>query len=403
MLVVAIGIASLIASNHQGTVTPPPSLGLKITNISNATPALGETVTISWEYENPELLEAQGIRVVSLLIDGNLFTLQQGCLPTYEPGQECLNSDARSTEINFTGPITVFIDSVDNNNQAVTKAVKLKLPNMSFKLSQLEFTNPGYPRFTGNNLAEIEFDKAFGIYANVQQSSSEDGIIDGIASIGIPGFDATESDPFFGFSSRPNENISFGFRKGSKFPLLDPNFLNSLTSQQQAWSSNHADGIIYAGLLAINGEAKIIKTASGEATVYTINSPEPIEPFFVQIDIRSTDLAPSTLYISDLHAGNAGQGLVLSAYRGDFDPDVQLGSTGSYSLEINPTDTLDILASNGDIKGATVGFPIVETSAGENLLLVRAGLSATWSNIPFYPDDDLSGLFLTQFQEPSLS
>lgn len=401
MSVVCLGLLSLIGSNHRGTFSSDPDLGLIIANVSNQTPTLGETVTISWDYDTPEILNVQGVRIVSLLMDGRLFTLQQGCLPSYQEGQPCMDLSMRTIDIEFKGPIAVFVDAIDSSNRVTSKAVKLRIPGMSFKLSQLEFTNPGYPRFSGNIAGDIEFDKAFGIYANVNQSSDEDGVIDGIANLNLPGFDSPTPSPFFGLSYRPEENNNFGFRKGSRFPLLDGNFKATLSENQQVWESPYADGLIYAGLLAIDGDIEYAKdNAGGDVPVFVPAPNSSLEPFFVQIDLRSTDQDPTRIYISDIHLGNTSQGLVLSSYFGDFDPDITLGATGEYVVSIVPSELSGALLSSGDIKGATVGYPIVETVAGQNLLLVRAGISALWSNIPFYPNDDLSGLFVGQFQAP---
>ena len=396
--VIITGLISLIASDNTGTITPPPELGLRIVTVSDSTPEPGDSVTITWDYENPDLLEMQGVRIVSLLLNGNIATLQQGCLPNYEPNQACMSQNQRAVQIDFRSPITVIVDSIDTDNRVTSKAVKLRIPGMSFRLTQLAPTNPGYPRFTGDITDNIEFDKAFGIYARVNQSSEENGVIDHLANISIPGFNQT--DTFFGFSYGADESTRFNFRNGTSFPLLNINFINTLAPGQQIWQSPYADGVIYAGMLGISGDAEAVRTNSGEdAIVHSLSADAVIEPFFVQIDIRSTDQEQTTLFISDLHAGNSTQGLVLSSFLGDFDPGVELGNLGDHGIEITASsnNTPDILLSNGVISRATVGFPVLRTNTGEQLLLVRAGISATWNNIPLFPDDDLSALFLRQF------
>ena len=393
-----LGFLSLIGSNHQGTFTSDPDVGLTITDVSNGTPEIGETVSISWNFDNPDLLKVQGIRLVSLLIDGNLSTQYQGCLSFYPSiaQESCLPLEQRAVSLNFNGPLTVIIDAEDENGRVSSSAIKLQLANMSFKTTQLDFTNPGYPRFTGRiaELSNYGFDKAFGIYANYSQSSDENGKIEDLLQ--YPVFEPDQA--FFGLSWRPDENIQFGYRSGSSFPMLDVSFLDTLNIGERIWNSNHADMIIYAGTIALDGQVSSLKTSGGDAKIYTMDASSDIEPFFIQIDVRTTDQDPTTLHISDIHVGNPTQGLVLSSYHGHLNPTNATNLTGEGT--INYAQAENVLLSNGDIKGATVGFNVT-TINNDILGIVRAGLSVQWSNIPLYPDDDLSALIFNQYPNSS--
>jgi len=391
-----IGLLSLLGSNHQGTFTPDPELNVKIVDVSNGTPSINESVIVTWDIENPDLLKTQGIRLVSLLIDGNLSTFYQGCLSSYPEAVQanCLPEDQRAASLNFRGPVTLIIDAEDENGRISSSAVKLQLAGMSFKTNQLEFTNPGYPRFTGQlaELSEYEFDKAFGIYANVNQSSEENGRIDDLQQ--YPVFEQDQA--FFGLSWQPEETLQFGFRKGSAFPMLDVSFLETLALENRIWNSNHADLIIHAGTIALNGQVEWLKTNGGDAKVYTMNEASNIEPLFIQIDVRSTDQNPTTLHISDIHVGNPAQGLVVSSYHGHLNPTSATNLTGEYDITFQEVG--NALLSNGDIKGATTGFNVT-TNNNQILSTVRTGVSVLWSNIPLYPDNDLSALLSTQYPD----
>ena len=387
LLLILFPIASLAACDNTGTFSPPPQLGLRITAISNPYPEPGEVVTISWDYDNPDLLEMQGFRAVSLLISGNLLQEQNGCLPTYQTGQACVSSDLRTVTIDFTGPITFFIDSLDTDGNLHIKAVKLRLAGMDFRLNQLEFTDPGYPNYTGSSGSTVIFDNAFGIYAY----TAEDGVIDDLASKNLPGFDVHPLSQFFGLSHDAQIATHYDYRQGTNFPYIADEFY-----AQQGVERNwfQADGLIFAGVIGINGQVELIKSANGlDVEVFTVLPESPVEPFIVQIDLRSEDEqnGDSTIYFSDLHAGNPAQGLIYSAYFGDIDPLVQLGTMGTYGIQIwNPdAGNLGLLQSNGWIKDAAVGFEVVGKADGTTAINPRIGLSVEWRNILLLPDDEL--------------
>ena len=384
---------------------PSPELGLKIVDVSNPTPEIDETVIIRWDYDHPELLKIQAIRLISLLIDGNLFQEVQGCLPdgirpegipdTYP----CLPLNQRAVSFPFRGPVAVSIIGINEDNKVFEKVVKLKLAGMLFKVNDMSFGVPGYPRFGSPGAQRIqnyEFDKAFGVYEEFLSDQAEDGKVNHFAQYPYTQIFAAGS-PFFGSSNSPLERNNFDFIRGSSFPTLDPGFLDSEEGNQFWANRTHADGLLYAGTLVINGTREEIKTPRGNIVVITPTS-GGFETFYIQIDIRSTDDIPSRLLISDIHAGNPVQGLVLSTFRGHISSTGMPATTGEY-LILMDNSGFPIGKCSGYVKNAVVGHNV--TTTNEIYYLPAQGiLNVEWANIPFYPDTDISGLYDDQFVQP---
>jgi hypothetical protein len=270
---------------------------------------------------------------------------------------------------------------------------------MSFKVNDMFLGFSGYPRFgslCSQRIQNYEFDKAFGVYEEAQSDQTEDGKINHFTQYPYTQIFA-DGWSFFGSSNSPLERDNFKFIRGSSFPVLDPSFLNSIEGNPFLGNRTHSDAVLYAGTLVINGTREELKTAKGNIVVITPNFGS-FESFFIQIDIRSTNDSPSRLFISDIHAGNPAQGLVLSTFRGHISSTGRPATTGEYLIQMDNSG-FPIGKCTGYVKNAVVGFNV--TTTNEIYYMPAQGvLNVEWSNIPFYPDTDISGLYDDQFIQP---
>ncbi len=107
----------------------------------------------------------------------------------------------------------------------------------------------------------------------------------------------------------------------------------------------------------------------------------------MQLDLRSADITPAQYLISDVHAGNVRQGLVMSTFL-NHDSLVPAG-IASFSVSVDTSEATFV--SGGSLKDALVGFDIV-TEGGVPFTPAQARVSAEWVAVPIYPDNDISGL-----------
>lgn len=412
--------------------TPPPSPPppfVRVSEVSNGTPQLGEAVTIRWEYGQDTdsgftpKLKNQIIQLHSLMLDGNVFTETQGCLPASllpqgEQPKDCLPLENRAVAFDFRGPVMFNLIAIDENDKIYEKIIKLKLPNMSFKASAqmtgwldgiTQVTTLGLPRFGSNFISsfqEKEFERVFGIFENAPDPcADEDGTIRELQSFPLNQL-FPRGNPFFLSSNNTNESQNFGATRGGNFPFLDPSFIQSAEGRQFSCAPGNgtnrcrtnADALIFAGTFGVDGTIDRIKTNTGEVEIITPTLRQ-YEPFFIQIDIRSTNapqcgsISPQTLVISDVHVGNSAQGLVLSTFRGHISSR-NIPTVGEYNFNFYSPDVQqngETYASTGIIKGALTGFN-VHLLNNQDFVPTQATISAEWTNIPIFPDNDISGL-----------
>jgi hypothetical protein len=340
-------------------------------------------------------MKDQIVQFHSLTLDGSVFSETQGCLPAslLQPNQQplpCMPVTNRAVEFDFRGPVMFNLIAVDENGKTYEQLVKLKIQGMSLKVGA-SLTNAGYPRFGSgsiDSLQNIEFERAFGIFEIPGANGSEDGRINETQTNQVLANLFPVGDPFLLSSNNPNESLGFGARRGGNFPFLDPGFLfNTPEGAQFQGNRTNSDALIYGGTFGVDGTIEVIKGDNGDVEVITPKF-RNYEPFFVQIDLRSTDTQPQRVLISDVHIGNVSQGLVLSTFRGHISP-LAPPTVGVYELTV---DTSQVpLLSTGNVKGALCGFN-VSTVNGNDFLPAQATVSVEWINIPIFPDNDISGL-----------
>jgi hypothetical protein len=197
-ILIAIG---LTACNNTGTfngVEPDPPL-IRITDVSGATPAVGQSVEIGWSLiqdDHPDSLRRvvnQVIRLLSFTIDGSSLAIVEGCLPEGMldggPPLPCIEMERRLTSFTFPGPVIFSILVFDQDGLSEERVIKFKLPGQSFRVSgdtrgflnASASTTPtvNLPRggtITGS-FGEVEFERAFGI----AEVGDEDSVIDQLA------------------------------------------------------------------------------------------------------------------------------------------------------------------------------------------------------------------------------
>jgi hypothetical protein len=430
--VLMLSLQVLLYTSGCGTTTPPPSQEeplpfVSIKRVSNASPEIGERVTISWQYrqdvqprQGPDLAR-QVIQLISLTIDGGFFVDTRGCLPAghvflygHPPG-ECLSLEQREFRFDFAGPVLfrllAFPDEGPDGDgmHALIRAIKFTLPNMSFEFSVHHLQDRRYPYIFGGGGGE--FERAFGIYEVSDATGEEDGIIDEFG----PGTQLGQAFPtnvetldgqnlmpvFFGSSSMQEESQHFGFRRGGNFPLLQEGFLDTPNGQFFRDIKTHANIIILGGSIrfdqAFDPEKELVKADNGDEVLVT--SASNLQPFFIQIDVRSADVDPRQYVICDIHIIAPSQGLVLSTFV-DHNSPLSPPTLGANQIDVN--DSPSVLMSSGMIKDALTGFDIL-TSRGVSYRPAQAKVSVEWSNIPIYPDNDISGLrqtYVTFINDP---
>lgn len=409
----------LLATLGCGPAPPPPQEPpppfVSIAKVSNGTPEIGEAVTVRWQFREdvrPELgpkLTRQVIQIISLTIDGGAFFDTRGCFPEGHPflaGQppgECISADEREVQFNFSGPVLFRLVAFSDEQYAGTednvsyiRAIKFTLPNMSFTVDLDHIHNDAYPTIFGRTTG-MAFERAFGIYEVADPNDVEDGIIDEAA----PGTELGQVFPttvetldgqtlapmFFGSSSRPEESENFGFRKGGNFPLLQGGFLDTPNGQFFRDVKSHANMIIVGGSIRFDGdEVERVKADVGGEVVVTAAA--NLSLLFVQVDVRSANISPPQHIICDLHVITPRQGLVFSTFAGHNSP-LSPPTLGTNEVSVDASQTT--FKSTGMIKNALTGFDILLTG-GTSFTPAQANVSVNWTNIPIYPDNDISGL-----------
>lgn len=277
--------------------------------------------------------------------------------------------------------------------------IKFRLPGMSFTADLQNLHSEHYPYFNGQsgNFTSLVFDQAFGIYEVPDADGGEDGIIDDLG----PDSEFAEVFPavveslieqpiypvFFARSTSPLEDESFGLQRGSNFPALPEEFFRTEEGATLEGEKTLADVVLFAGTISVrNCETEILKTDRDEVEICT-PSTNLFRPIFVQIDLRSVDITPAQYLLSDVHAGNLRQGLVMSTFSNHESPVPQ--GVGSFDVSVDASEP--IYTTSGNLKDALTGAEVV-TEDGTPYSPAQARVSADWMNIPIYPDNDIAGL-----------
>lgn len=403
---------------------PPPFF--QFTRISNATPSVDETVEVEWQYGQDidpgfePTVKRQVVQLQSLSIAGDVYRQTFGCFPPqlvfYDPDDECLDLEARQLSFEFRGPVMLWFMAWDTEPEEGSgfwreqRVVKFRLPGTSFQADIQNLHSPALPQMSlsSDTFVSLDFDRVFGIYELPDDAGVEDGVIDelGPGTELAPFFpsvvESLTEDPkfpvFFARSTSPREEDDFALQRGSNFPLLPPQFLGTLEGQTFQGIRDRADIVIFAGTIGVYGDRETHKTDRGEVEVITPDV-NLFRPVFVQLDLRSAAITPPVYLLSDLHAGNLRQGLVFSRFHGqDADPAVPMPAG---SIVINVDAGADVLVGSGSIKDIVIGYNLI-TEDGVPFNPAQARVSAEWSGVPIYPDDDIAGLEGTyvQFSPP---
>jgi len=385
--------------------------------VSNATPTIGETVTIRWQYRQDQFevtpndrLTGQVIQFASLTIEGEIFSDTRGCVPEKyalidrdATDNECISLDQREVQFTFNGPVMFRVFGFAENGY-FTRAFKLRLQDMSFvvDVDQLN-SNSRFPYIFGAFATSgMEFERAFGIYEVPDSRDTEDGVIDEAAPGGdlsvaflttVETLDGqTLKPPFFASSSKPEEAEHFGYVRGGNLPLLQQGFFD--TEEGQFFrDKTHANIVIIGGSVLLEGdEVERVKADSGGEVI--LFEGMDLQPLLVQIDVRSANISPPQFFICDLHVITPDQGLVISTFaqHNSLDHPGTLGTnevTVSHHPDSDPI--LETLTASGVIKGALAGFD-VKAENGEQHTPAQSRVNVNWMNIPVFPDKDISGL-----------
>lgn len=424
-------IALALGCNQPSPNPPPPPFEITITSISNPTPNLNESYQIEWAYSPNNRLDDQFAELQSLTLDGNISQKFFGCPPVeFRPSnlaeptdcgpqaealscpndQAVFNNQCRLFVGRFSGPVIFSITARDRQTGSwARQSVTLKLPNSYFRAS-IQTSNDGYPRVAlgSGEVKNLEFMKYFAIY----HDDSRNALVE---ELSVPPFNAVfaPGEPFFARSSRVEESQRFGFRLGSSFPVLDPGFLATNAGRPYVGVRTHADGLVFAGTIALDGTAETlpVKTANGEAKVTVVTQLPttvtqngvskrffPQELLFIQVDWVSA-LTPSVpalagMVAANVKLGNIGQGLVMPTFGGEIGPVTpSLASDATITLFRGTPDN-PVGFSNGDMAAAGVALQLT-TRSGALLLPASAQLTAvSWRNVPAFSDDRLE-LLLT--------
>ena len=222
--------------------------------------------------------------------------------------------------------------------------------------------------------------------------------IDGLATALLTTLFDSGSVFFFRTTPPTNERSSGGFAatRGSQFPSLPPEFFSDNPGRQFQGLRNFADLIVVAMGVGIDGNVEIKKTSIGDIEVVTGNL-QPLFPIITQVDIRSSLNNNNQLFCADVHLGNIAQGLNMAAFR-DHVSGLVPGTVGDCRAQI-----IDIpgfgTGSAGAANNVIAGLQL-QTRNNEFLTPAQVQFNVRWNNVPLFSDDDLGGLFTSQFSRP---
>jgi len=391
MVLMPIIFASILLLT--GCPRPQPPFQLINVSVDNPYANIGETVTLSWDYENPDLLQGQRFDRIKLLFQG-----------VSQPIQQELSLNDRSASFEFTGPVTLYLEALSTSGNFSNIAVDVRFDN-SFNLSAtIETVEPNYPRlgytkeasYSNNQGNEIwQNNLVFSQFAGIYDINGN-GIIDALANNQstasfLPAGQAFRGVSFSEFETDQGDfGLGFGFRQGSAFSPLDIDFLSDLppaaVGDPNFVFGNQTDGIIFGGAMSYNGETVTLKTPEGEIEART-NITSNFEAIFMAIDIRSDNNGAP--YIADLHLGNLTQGLIVSVYQGLVTPVLPQSIIGDYNNDYSFPDPNNSNTGiiTGDIKGAFISED--KTKANGDLVFIGLAINTVDWQVPFYSDEEL--------------
>lgn len=408
----AVGCPTNPPADPEPETEPPPFFRFK--RISNGTPAIGELVEIEWEYgqdvdpDFPQRVENQVVELRSLTLSGDVFIETFGCYPPqlvfHDPEDDCLDLELRELSFEFRGPVMLrFLawDTDPNEGSGFWReelVIKLRLPDTSLRADVTNLQTPDFPQIglAGEGFASLDFERVFGVYEVQDAEGNEDGLIDDLgpdsplAALFPSIVESLTEDPsypvFFGRSTSPFASERFGFQRGSNFPRLPERFFESPEGATFSGKKDLADVVIFAGTIGVYGQRETFKTDVGEIEVIDTQV-NLFRPIFLQIDLRSADISPPQWLLSDLHLGTFRDGLVVSAFLGHDPLEPSLPASFSATLDLSQP----VRVAAGQIKDALVGGDVVGED-GVSFTPAQARISVEWTDVPVYPDDDLSGL-----------
>lgn len=351
----AMGVTMVAAltgcPENQGTFTPPPTLKFASVASTAAAAEINETVVVSWEYENENLLVAQRARLISLTFFG-LSATEFTELPVNE----------RSLNFQFAGPCMVELVCDDANGVEDTISFEVLTDEKPFMFATVRNGTNGYPRLgaTTTRSRTIFFHQFFGAF---DPKSNANGRLDDIFALGLP-----TSTPFRGLSFSPKETENFDFRQGSAYPLLSN--LDPLLGV--------ANSVVYAGGFSYDGSVFEVKTDDGLIEGRRLVT--TFEAIFMTIVLQTFEtIAP---VVVDIQLGNVNQGMVASL------TNYGMGGRSVNSVNIVPSTNLETNGEiTGSIKSAVLGMPV--TDAFENIFDAFVEVQNIEFSMPFLRDDDL--------------
>jgi hypothetical protein len=403
-------VGAILSPLHHDQQVPAqlPPLALRITSVSDGAPSIGDTVEIGWDYDSPDQLRLQAVQLHCLAFDGRFATQTFGVLPQalLHGGEStfgtALDLGQRRIQFPFISPVTFHLIAEDFDGRILQKFIKFTLPGMSFSLTvQSGGGLEGEPRLAGptDGPRVIAFEKAFGIY---EATATHDRVIENglIDQLEHDPFRATFSPdaPFFLSSLSANENEHFRSALGRAFPRLLADFLVGEGRQFQG-IAEFVDTVVVAITFAIDGSVEHFAADRGKCDVITSSVIKDLEPIFVQIDTRSKSDDPSHPVVCNLRVGNIPQGLVLARFWDNLDWQGTL-HTGEVDIAVDRDPSSRVRATHGQITAAKLGCDIVRIRDPSLTAPAITVIDLAWSQIPIFPDTDLSELFSTQYQLP---
>ena len=158
------------------------------------------------------------------------------------------------------------------------------------------------------------------------------------------------------------------------------------------------DTVVVAITFAIDGSVEHFAADRGKCDVITSSVIKDLEPIFVQIDTRSKSDDPAHPVVCNLRVGNIPQWLVFARFWDSFRWQGTL-HTGEVDIAVDDASSR-IRGTHGQITAAKLGCEIVRIRDPSFTAPLTTVIDLAWSQIPIFPDTDLSELFSTQYQLP---
>ncbi len=376
------------ADCNPGNSSPPPAvLRIKDLTVSKSKAHVGDSITITWDVDDPADDKHTTITFLSPVLGGidNQHTVSN-------------DPSTRSVCFKFEGPVTVEIAVDDGMGHSDRVAFDVRLDDGYFFEADVtgmrkylgdsgfawapetQYPNLHYP--AGSNSKHLVFSNFAGIYDN-PPPAAENGVIDALVSplapAGLP----------FRADSTSGKEPGFGMEQGSSYPSLQPAFLETPIGQQFLGTSR-SDSVVFGGAVAYDGEVVDVKSGN-EGAIAGYRGSTSYEAIFLELVYR-TDAAGHA-FLADALLGNLNQGLVLSIME-PTDISLETGCFvgGQGSLDACPSQTATYgsdasgqLVVSGSLD-AQLGWS-VQTADGD-LFWPHVHVSKLTYRMPFYEDND---------------